>query len=247
MTELAGIKEIKGKNRDGGLGSMSGSCKILKESLSDELVDQLDSKGVAIVPIPSDVSYEINLDRKVCQQYNIEEFAENIILLDTGHAKLMTSYFPLEYLQKIPGFERARYEDPYAGGIGNSIRFTAMAPRDDYMKVSEINNLFCAGEKMGLLVGHTEAICTGTLAGYNAVRLLKGKELFKIPCATAVGDAISYVREQMQTEESMMHTYTFSGSIYFTRMKDTGLYSTNKPEIDKRISRSGCLNIFNNG
>ncbi len=31
-------------------------------------------------------------------------------------------------------------------------------------------NLFVGGEKAGFYVGHTEAICTGILAGHNAAR-----------------------------------------------------------------------------
>jgi hypothetical protein len=31
------------------------------------------------------------------------------------------------------------------------------------MRVVGVNNLLCAGEKAGLFVGHTEAICTGTI------------------------------------------------------------------------------------
>ncbi len=62
----------------------------------------------------------------------------------------MTPFFPLETLRKIPGFENARYEDPYAGGLGNSIRYLGMAPRDDALKVIGVENLFCAGEKAGL-------------------------------------------------------------------------------------------------
>ncbi len=43
------------------------------------------------------------LDMKVCQQYALKEFAENVVLLDTGYAKLMTSYYPLDKLRRIPG------------------------------------------------------------------------------------------------------------------------------------------------
>ena len=31
------------------------------------------------------------------------------------------------------------------------------------LKVEGVDNLFCAGEKSCLFVGHTEAICTGSL------------------------------------------------------------------------------------
>ena len=94
------------------------------------------------------------------------------ILEHTAHAKLMTTYYPLEKLRKIPGLEYAKYVDPYAGSKGNSIRYLSVAPRTNDMRVVGVDNLLCAGEKAGLFVGHTEAICTGSLAGHNAVRLM---------------------------------------------------------------------------
>ena len=69
----------------------------------------------------------------------------------------MTTYYPLEKLRKIHGLEHAKYVDPYAGSKGNSIRYLSVAPRTNDMKVVGVNNLFCAGEKSGLFVGHTEA------------------------------------------------------------------------------------------
>lgn len=68
----------------------------------------------------------------------------------------MTTYYPLEKLRKIPGLEHAKYVDPYAGSKGNSIRYLSVAPRTNDMKVVGVDNLFCAGEKSGLFVGHTE-------------------------------------------------------------------------------------------
>lgn len=157
ISERAGVKDIQGERNGDELGAFSGSCKIAKESLSDELIKELDEKGAVVLEIPKeDVNYD-KLSTKVCQQYALKEFAENIVLLDTGHAKLMTTYYPLEKLRKIKGLENAKYVDPYAGGKGNSIRYLSVAPRTDDMKVEGVNNLFCAGEKSGLFVGHTEA------------------------------------------------------------------------------------------
>ena len=39
---------------------------------------------------------------KACQQYALDAYADNIVLLDTGSAKLMTPYYPLEELRMIP-------------------------------------------------------------------------------------------------------------------------------------------------
>ncbi len=180
LTGLAGVTELVGKKSSGAVGAMSGSCKLFKESLSPEIVAELNEKGVALVPVPQNL-VEDHLDIKACQQYALAEFRDNIVLLDTGHAKLMSPYFEIHRLQQIPGLEKARYEDPYSGGQGNSMRFFAMAPRDNTLAVEGVNNLFCAGEKAGLLVGHTEAIVTGTLAGYNAARVAKGLEPIELP------------------------------------------------------------------
>jgi hypothetical protein len=243
LTAKAGVREIVGR-KGNQIGAMSGSCKLFKESLSREIVDTLGKKGVAIVPVPPVERSKGKLSIKACQQYALPEFEENLILLDTGHAKLMAPFFPLEALRRIPGFENARYEDPYAGGLGNSIRYVGMAPRDDALRVKGIENLFCAGEKAGLLVGHTEAIVTGTLAGYNAIKHIKKEKPLILPTALAVGDAIAHVRTQMETEEGLGYKYTFSGSVYFDRMKQKGLYSTDSKEIEKRVDRAGMLGIF---
>jgi hypothetical protein len=39
----AGATEFIGKKEDGSFGAMSGSCKLLKESLSDDIVNELNA------------------------------------------------------------------------------------------------------------------------------------------------------------------------------------------------------------
>ncbi len=240
-----GIKEMMAKKADGTYGAMSGSCKLLKESLSEDIVEMLDTTGVAVIPVPEHAKEDSEiLTKKACQQYALEDYVENVVLLDTGHAKLMTPFFPLNDLRQIPGFENARYEDPYAGNLGNSMRYLAISPRDNCLKTIGLENLFCAGEKAGPLVGHTEAICTGTLAGANAVRWASDAELIELPDELAIGDAIAYVKEQMKTEEGISKKYTFSGSVYFERMKERGLYTTKIDEIRERVERAGMTDVF---
>ncbi len=241
----AGVPEIMGQKVDGTLGAMSGSCKLHKDSLSKEIHEQLDRTGVVVAPVPPDLRKSIeSLGQKACQQYALKEFAENIILLDTGHAKLMTAYYPLDILRKVPGFENARFEDPYAGGIGNSMRYLGMLPRDNALKVEGLENCFCGGEKAGLLVGHTEAIVTGTLAGHNAARAAFGKESVVVPESLACGDAVAFVRASMQKPEGLSKKYTFSGSIYFEHMKEKNLYTTDVGAIKNRVEQAGMTNIF---
>jgi hypothetical protein len=239
-----GVKEIEGRKRDQ-VGAMSGSCKLLKESLAPAIVEELNRKGVVVVPIPKDGNGSgEKLEMKACQQYALPEYQDNIVLLNTGHAKLMTPYFPQADLRKVPGFENARFEDPYSGGVGNSIRFVGMAPRDDALQVDGVDNLFCAGEKAGLLVGHTEAVVTGVLAGHNAARSVLGEPLLVLPETLCIGDAISHVREEMQTEKGLGLKYTFSGSVYFERMKERGSYTTDVAEIRSRVDAAGLTDVF---
>lgn len=245
LATKCGVEEFVGKKADGSIGAMSGSCKLHKDSLSEEIQQELNEKGVVVVPIPDKLQKKGSLETKACQQYALKEFAENIILLDTGHAKLMSPYYPLETLRQIPGFENARFEDPYAGGIGNSMRYLALSPRDNTLKTQGLDNLFCGGEKAGLLVGHTEAIVTGSLAGRNAVNFGVGKKLMTIPDSLAIGDAITHVNEQMKTAEGITKKYTFSGSVYFERMKEKGLYTTNVDEIKQRVEKAGMTGVYN--
>lgn len=244
LTQKAGRNDIMGMRKDGAFGAFSGSGKLEKQSLSEEIQDKLNDTGVAIVPVPKQLINEKKLELKVCQQYALEEFAENIVLLDTGYAKIMTPFFELEKLRQIPGFENARYIDPYAGGRGNSIRYLSVAERNNAMKAEGIENMFCGGEKSGFFVGHTEAISTGSLAGHNAARLLKGLRLLELPRQVAVGDLISYANEMMETENGLMTRYTFAGAEYFARMKEKNLYTTDKQEIKKRVSRYDLQGIY---
>ncbi len=238
-----GVTEMIGRKGDH-IGAMSGACKLFKESLSKEVVDMLNATGVAVIPIPESMRNAEKLATKACQQYALPEFMDNIVLLNTGHAKLMTTYIPLEALRQIPGMECARYEDPYAGGLGNSMRYVGMSPHDDALKVVGVENLFCGGEKAGLLVGHTEAIVTGALAGYNAVKYAKKEKQLILPHTLAIGDAITHVRERMATEEGLGYKYTFSGSVYFDRMKEKGLYTTDIDKIRKRVEEAGLTGVF---
>ena len=244
LTQKAGRNDIMGMRKDGAFGAFSGSGKLEKQSLSEEIQNKLNDTGVAIVPVPMQLINEKKLELKVCQQYALEEFAENIVLLDTGYAKIMTPFFELEKLRQIPGFENARYIDPYAGGRGNSIRYLSVAQRNNAMKAEGIENMFCGGEKSGFFVGHTEAISTGSLAGHNAARLLKGLRLLELPRQIAVGDLISYANEMLETENGLMTRYTFAGAEYFARMKEKNLYTTDKQEIEKRISRYDLQGIY---
>ena len=245
LSSRAGIDDLQGERHGDELGAFSGSCKLSKDTMSKELVDELEKTGVLVLKVPKE---DINLDKlkkKVCQQYALKEFAENVIILDTGHAKLMTSYYPIEKLRKIKGLENVKFVDPYAGGKGNSIRYLSIAPRTDDMRIKGLDNLFCAGEKSGLFVGHTEAMCTGALAGHNAVRYALGIPMLILPRSLAIGDLIAYANDKLATKEGRMERYTFAGAKYFERMKKEGLYTTDKNVIAERVAKLNLKDVFN--
>ncbi|MFI3209568.1 MAG: FAD-dependent oxidoreductase [Peptostreptococcaceae bacterium] len=244
ITAKCGLTDMIGKRNTGEYGAFSGSMKLLKESLGQEIQDELNEKGSCVVPIPENMRNEEKLDIKVCQQYALKEFSENVVLIDTGHAKLMSPFYPIDKLRKIPGFEGAMIVDPYAGGKGNSIRYAAVAKRDSYMRARGICNLFVGGEKSGFYVGHTEAICTGTMAGYNASRYCADVYLFKLPTNILIGDFLSYSLEEFNKEDGNMKKFTFAGSIYFERMKELDFYTIDKEKIQNRIEECGLTDIF---
>lgn len=243
ISEKAGIKDLVGERANGIKGAMSGSCEFPRESLSKDIIDILDKDGVAIIPIPKEDIHLEKLEQKVCQQYATLEFGENIILLDTGRIKLMTSHYPIDKLRKIKGLEDVSYLDPLAGSNGNSIRYLSAAPRSNSMKVDGIENLFCAGEKSGFFVGHTEAMTTGTLAGYNSVQYSQNKPLLELPRELATGDIIAYANDKVN-EGKMSERYTFSGADYFERMKTLGLYTIDKDKIKLRVENLKLTDIF---
>ncbi|MDD4766203.1 MAG: FAD-dependent oxidoreductase [Desulfotomaculaceae bacterium] len=247
LTDRAGVAEIRAGQGFPHFEAMSGSCKLEKKSIRPDLVRQLEREGVLVAPLPEHLHKSEQLQKKACQQYTLNDFAKNLVILDTGHAKLMTPYFPLEILRTLDGFQDACYADPCSGGKGNSVRFMAMAPCDASLRVDGAPNLFCAGEKTGLLVGHTEAIATGFLAGHNAVRLLRGQEPLVLPGELACGDIISFMQSEMKKTEGLGKKYTFSGSVYFDRMRELGLYSTDIARIRERVDKTGLTGIFSKG
>ena len=245
VTSRCGIEDMIGRRNNGDYGAFSGSMKLLKESLSEEIQRELNEKGCAVVPLPEELRNEEKLDIKVCQQYALPAFAENIVLIDTGHAKLMSPFFNLEKLRMVPGFEGAVIVDPYSGGKGNSIRYLSVAPRDNYMRAKGMSNLFVAGEKSGFYVGHTEAICTGSLAGHNAARYCDGMYLLQLPTNLLIGDFIAYSNIEMHKEDGDMKRFTFAGSIYFNRMKEKDFYTTDVDVIRKRVKDVGLEGVYN--
>ena len=244
LTAKCGIKDLVGTRKNGTPGVFSGACKISMDSLSADARKELEQTGLVILKVPEeDIDYS-KLDNKACKQYALKEYSENLILLDTGGAKLMTSYYPLDLLRKIPGLENAEYIDPYSAGRGNSIRYLAVAPCLDTMQAEGVDNLFCAGEKGAPLIGHTEAVVTGAVAGHNAVRQACGHKQVILPDQLVTGRIISHSHEQFIRQGKYDERYTFAGGSFFEIMKKEGLYSTDPKEIKQRVESENLTNVF---
>ena len=245
LTEKAGACDLTGERPGGVPGAFSGSCKLDKRTLSPKLQKKLKKDGFAVVPLPEELINRGKLSQKVCQQYALPEFAENIILIDTGSAKLMTPFFNLEQLRSVEGFENIRFEDPYAGGKANSVRYMAVGERDDLMRAKGFENLFLGGEKAGFFVGHTEAITTGSLAGYNAAMMALGGRMLRLPDALATGDLLKFAQKALHGGDAFRRRFTFAGGEYFKRMEERELYTTDTGIIKKRVKDAGLDNIYN--
>ncbi len=245
----AGLKERVITRDDRQPGFFSGSCELEPRSLSGRLLAEVREKGAVAVPVPRELRPmepgNTLLKVKACHQYTLQEYEDNLILLDTGPVKLMIPYFNLQKLRRLEGFNGAVFKDPLGGGRGNSIRFTSSIEVNDSLLVPPFTNLFAAGERAGLMVGHTEAMVTGTLAGYNAWRLARGEKLLILPRDTACGELIAYARKQGSTPMGRREMYTLSGGSLWEKLLGKGLYATEPEKLSPRLAKAGLLGIFN--
>jgi Glucose inhibited division protein A len=245
ISEKVGVKERRRISLNKRYGRLSGACNLLKDSLSEKLSQRITQYGKVEIPVPKEILSESKeFGEKSCPQYEGASYEEKLILLDNGHAKLMRPFFSLKKLRQISGLENAAYVEPISGGIGNSVRYLSLTPVDIFLKMKGAENLFCAGETIGSLAGHTEAIITGILAGHNAVLLAKKKKLFSPPPSTALGDFISYVNQRLAEAGAPLEVFTFSGSVYLDRMKKLALYRTHQEEIRTLIKGLGLTGVL---
>jgi hypothetical protein len=243
VPETYSLRAKKQKDR----GSISAGLCFDKESLDRDLVQELEAKGMLLIPLPPEL---VRGEQAKTQSLTISQkqgggLIENICIMDAGLAKVvLLQWLTLEEWRSVKGFERARLVDPYAGGPGNSLRFMAMAPHDNTLQVTGVPNLFCAGEKAGQIVGLTEAAVTGVLAGHNAVRRSVGEPCLELPRSVCVGDFIAHIPEHMATELGKYKRIAFAHGPYWAMMQETGVYSTDVATIRGRVDRAGLTGVF---
>ncbi len=97
-----------------------------------------------------------------------------------------------ELLQSIPGLENVnivRYGVMHRNTFINSPKVLNAS-----LQARERKDLFFAGQITGT-EGYTESIATGMLAGFNAVRYLKGENLIILPKITMLGALTQYISD----------------------------------------------------
>lgn len=245
IVQKAGVKELAGKKGDGSIGPMSAACTLLKETMAPELRKELETTGRAFIALPQELIHYKRTE-SITASVNIDAgFAENVVLADIGaYAKrIAAGYAPLHELRRVPGLENVRYIDPYAGTIGNAIRFMAVSPRDNALQVPGIENLFVASEKLGVS-GIPTAIMTGVLAGHNSLRMAVGMTPLVVSRNTIFGDFFAYVNERWDKEEGLRKRFnTFHGP-YLKRTEELGLYTEDKTILRSRIEENDLVNVF---
>ena len=240
-----GIREGVGRRSDGGIGVVNAALLILKQTVSANLVSQLEKRGCMLIPISRDMETEY-ID--IPKTGGDEILRENLLVVDNGTIKIMyRTCIALEKLRRLEGFERAKYYEPLCGGQGNSVSFLVVTPRDNTMRVVGTKNLLCAGEKQGLMVGCTEAIMTGTVAGYNATRMAFRQTPVEMPQSTIIGEAIAFTGKALQRPEGYTQRYSLLSGGLAARITDLGLYQSNVDQIRERIARMGLDKFFIRG
>lgn len=245
ISAKAGVKDMLGYRQDGRPGAMGAAFTLAKDSLALDLVGKLEKVGYALVPLPRElVKYE-KLKMIAAEQNLKAELMENLFIYHNGLAKVMLqSFMPLEELRQVLGLENARLVDPLGGGVGNNVRFLAMAPRNNALKVTGLTNLYCAGEKAGCLAGLPAVIVTGLLAGHNAARKALGREELELSSSTAIGDFIAFTGRAMAAGTGLNTRYGFVGGEYLGRMEKLGFWPAEPEEAKARVGKTGLSDIF---
>jgi len=243
IVEQAGVKERAGTRSDGRIGGMGTAVTLAMNSLSGELQQALKKEGFLVVELPNHLRTTDKVAKLAVYPAHLLDKAV-LTNIGSGLARMLTGVVPLPVreLRSLPGFEYAAMINPFAGNNGNNIRYVAISPFDASLKVEGLDNLFVAGDKCGLM-GITEAIVTGCLAGHNAVRAAAGMELIELPVALASGDMIDYARNHLGEPGAELYVSACHGP-FLEKMKNDGQYPADPSEVRQKVAKRGLLNGY---
>ncbi len=244
ITTKAGAPEMVRRRPDGTPGTIDAALSLHKSSLDPVLLARLAKEGAISIPLPPELVDSTRLYR--IGGIRSQRQMEHLNLVDIGITAKCVGNGTLspEQVRMVPGLERAVVENPMGVGRGNKISWISMTPCEDTLRVKDFQNLFAAGGKAGPLGGITEVIVTGILAGHNAVRAAVGKELITLPRSTVIGDFISFTGEMFEAPGGLDRGYGLAHQVYFERMKEMGLYTSDASAIHRRIKGLGLTGVL---
>jgi len=241
------VKTITAKNALGTEGQLGTSVLIPIASLSRDYQKQLRAQGWVSIPVPLDAvpnqERALKAGSRGIDTMNQEMLRQNLLIVDIGGYVKVTANGSALYassLRKFPGLENATIAQPTAGARGHLVFGLTIAPRNNALEVTSFDNLFCAGLKAGNTNSLLDAVVSGDLAGYNAVRKAKGLQCLEIPKNLAAGAFIDYVRRMMNTEEGIRKCPTMEN---INILKSLGVYRE-KAAILKEVERAGLTGIY---
>lgn len=242
------LRKIRDSKHGGGFGALSSACSFYDDSVDPELLGNVKREGTSTIAVPEELQEMI----KIGLSTNLPYDPSHVKALKVAYPGFFKAngmvFMPLEDVRRIPGLQDARFADPLGGGVGNSVRFMSMAPRQDSMRVTGFRNLFVGGEKAGPNVGIQECMITGALAGHNAARYAFGKDLLILSRDTVVGEFIAFVGQMMQEEEGLMKTYSFMKPEFRRKMGEKGWWAKTVPqaiqEAQQRIETAGLTGVM---
>lgn len=232
---------------DGRKGVTGTSYLVPIASMSDDLQELIGRNGYVYLPVPPNVKPDMSRAKKA-SSYRMGIMSQDVVtksllLVDVGgFAKVTANAAPrfARNLRMIPGLEDAMIAQPLAGHRGHLVEGLTILPRENTLQVKGFDNLFCAGIKSGHALFLMDVVCSGDLAGYNAVRKARGKACLELPKTLSVGAFIDHVNSLMKNEEDLQRSLQAG----VRTLKELGVYRENEAEIREEVRRVGLGNIY---
>jgi hypothetical protein len=242
--EVELISSLDGNGRKGVTGT---SYLLPIGSLSEDVQEDVNRNGYAYLSVPPNVKPDMARARKA-GSYSMaimsqDVVKEKLLLTDVGgYVKVTANAAPrfAGVLRQIPGLEDSMIAQPLAGHKGHLVEGLAILPRENTLQVKGFDNLFCGGIKSGHALFLLDVVCSGDLAGYNAVRKAKGKACLELPKTLAVGSFIDHVGSLVKTKEGLQQ----SPQADEITLKKLGVYRENEAAILEAVSDAGLRNIY---
>jgi hypothetical protein len=234
----AGVEEWQGKNPAGKIGAMGVTASYYMDTLSEDIKKGLLKEGVLKIDLPKSV---VDPSKGAKHAVQLPALGDKMIIMNCGYANILTGVapIPIALLRTVPGFEYVINVNPAASGNGHNVRYVAITPCETTLKVKGVDNLFVAGDKAARLMGITEAVASGNLAGYNAACMAAGKDSIELPKDTVLGALIAFACSRQGTEEGLVTNHCVNAGPFLEKMKADGTYVRDAKKVEDKIKKDG--------